>query len=131
MKIYGVKITDFGIAKLPDSMLTQRYDLMGSPSYMAPESFLTARIDHRADIFSMGILAYELFLGTHPFQAESVLRVSYLIRNEDPVEPKKIDKKFPLKLQKILEKMLQKDPLDRYKTVKEIYLDFSEFIASC
>ena len=126
-----VKITDFGIARLPDSMLTQQYDLMGSPSYMAPESFITSRVDQRADIFSLGILAYELFLGLHPFNAESVVRVSYLIRNENPTAPSQIDKKFPEKLEKILQKMLEKDPEDRYRSAEEVYADLSDFIAGC
>ena len=126
-----VKVTDFGIARLPDSMLTQQYDLMGSPSYMAPESFVTSKIDQRADIFSLGILAYELFVDVHPFEADSVLRVSYLIRNEDPTLPKEIDGKFPERLQGILQKMLEKDPDDRYTSAKEVYTDLSDFLASC
>ena len=126
-----VKVTDFGIARLPDSMLTQQYDLMGSPSYMAPESFTTSRIDQRADIFSLGVLAYELFLGQHPFSAETVLRVSYLIRNEDPTKPSQIDQNFPLKLQSILQKMLAKDLEDRYYSTKDVYADLSDFIAMC
>ena len=126
-----VKVTDFGIARLPDSMLTQQYDLMGSPSYMAPESFLTSKIDQRADIFSLGILAYELFVGVHPFEADSVLRVSYLIRNEDPIPPRETDSKFPIRLQEILHKMLEKDMDDRYSSAKDVYSDLSGFIASC
>ena len=112
-------------------MLTQQYDLMGSPSYMAPESFITSRIDQRADIFSLGVLGYELFLGEHPFTADSVLRVSYLIRNEEPTKPTLIDKGFPLKLQEILQKMMEKDPDDRYNSTQEVYADLSDFIASC
>ena len=126
-----VKVTDFGIARLPDSMLTQQYDLMGSPSYMAPESFMTSRVDQRADIFSLGILAYELFLGQHPFAAESVLRVSYLIRNQEPTTPNVIDRRFPARLQEILQKMLEKDPEDRYDTAAELYSDLGDFIAAC
>ncbi len=124
-----VKITDFGIAKLPDSMLTQTNDVMGSPSYMSPESFVSSKIDHRADIFSLGVMAYELFLGRRPFEALGFLRLCYIIRHEDPAKPTTIDKDFPEELQIILEKMLQKKPDDRYSEVREISVALNNFIS--
>lgn len=125
-----VKVTDFGIAKLPDSMLTQQNELMGSPGYMAPESFVSADIDHRADIFSLGIVAYELFLGEHPFGAENSVRTCYRIRNEDPKDPSDIDPDIPPALCKILDTMLKKELAERYDSAVAIVEALDKFIAS-
>ncbi len=126
----AIKITDFGIAKLPDSMLTQKNDLMGSPSYMAPESFVSSQVDHRADIFSLGIMAYELFLGVHPFRADTFLRLCYLIRNETPEPPVNLDPECPPGIQAIILKMLEKDPNHRYPTAGAICDDIGRYLES-
>ena len=125
----NVKITDFGIAKLPNSRLTQHFELMGTPMYMAPESFSTAQVDGRADIFSLGIMTYELFLGRHPFKANALSQIYYLIQKEQPISPREIDADFPDQLLSILEKMLEKDP-DRRPSLKEVCNHLNAFIDS-
>lgn len=116
----NAKLTDFGIARMPDSSLTLTLNLMGSPAYLAPEGFVTSKVDARADIFSLGVVAYEFFLGCKPFQAGSIPALAMKIRSEAPVEPRKIEPKFPLQLQDVLARMLKKDPGSRYQTAAEL-----------
>ncbi len=114
------KVTDFGIAKLPDSSLTMTYELIGSPAYLSPEGFNSSRVDHRADIFSLGVLTYELLVGRKPFVADSISRFAHLIQNERPVAPSKYDPDFPVAVETILAKMLKKSPDDRCQSAAEI-----------
>ncbi len=115
-----VKVTDFGIAKVPGSDLTMTYELIGSPAYLSPEGFTSSRVDHRADIFSLGVLAYELMLGRKPFIADSISRYAHLIQYELPEEPRKLDPDFPKAIQAVLAKLLKKSPDDRYQHAGEI-----------
>ena len=115
-----VKVTDFGIAKLPGSDLTMTYELIGSPAYLSPEGFTTSRVDHRADIFSLGVLTYELLLGRKPFIADSISRYAHLIQYELPEAPSKLDPDFPLQVEAVLARMLKKNPEDRYDSAAEI-----------
>jgi len=119
-KTLRVKISDFGIAKLPKSELTDTSILMGSPAYMAPESFVSPDVDARADIFSLGVVAYELFLGTRPFPGENAQVLAYQIQNDRPPEPRKVSPDFPASLQVIVAKMLRKKPGQRYGTAREL-----------
>ncbi len=124
----NTKVTDFGIARLPDSMLTQKNDLLGSPGYMAPESFESSKVDCRADIFSFGITAYEFLAGIHPFISENCVKTCYLIRNNKHAGINEIDPGFPDRLQMILDKMLNKSPDERYQSADDLYADLSKLI---
>ncbi len=123
-----IKIMDFGIAKLPHSALTQKNDLIGSPSYMAPEAYVSSQVDHRADIFSLGIIAYELYMGVHPFKADNFLRLSFLIRNCTPKSGCEFDPDFPKELQAILDRMLAKNPKQRYQNAHEICGELNSYL---
>ncbi len=125
----NAKVTDFGIAKMPDSDLTMTYELIGSPAYLSPEGFTSSRVDHRADIFSLGVLTYELLLGRKPFIADSISRYAHLIQYELPEEPGKLDPDFPPNIQNILGRMLKKSPDDRYQDAGEIRDAFAEICA--
>ncbi len=125
---FNVKITDFGIAKIPDSSLTRQSEIMGSPGYMSPESFVSAQVDNRADIFSLGVMAYELFLGKRPFNANSFHRMCHIIQHDEPPDPRDFDSEFPRELSIILDKMLQKDPKDRYASVLDVCSDLNKYI---
>ncbi len=122
-----VKISDFGVAQLPDSDLTVASHLMGSPAYMAPEAFLCARVDHRADIFSLGVLAYELFLGSRPFPGQTIPVLAKQIPAMRPLEPRKLVGGFPPFLQAIMGKMMKKRPANRYATAQELADDLAAF----
>jgi serine/threonine-protein kinase len=116
-----VKITDFGICHIPDSSLTMVDEILGSPAYMAPESFdASKKMDIRSDIFSMGILCYEMLTGVRPFDGAGVLQLMDSIKNNKPVMPAKLKRDIPLWLQDILAKMLAKNPDERYGSTGEI-----------
>ena len=124
----NVKLTDFGVARLPNSDLTQVIKIIGTPSYMAPEAFSCARVDYKADIFSLGVVAYELFLGKKPFYSNTITGYRRKIPNERPIEPRKIDKTFPAELQCILAKLLKKDPDARFDSAAAIVSSLNKFL---
>ncbi len=105
-----VKITDFGIAKDKNSMLTMTSDVMGTPSYMAPESFSSCKqIDHRADIFSLGSLSYEFLTGARPFEADTVFGVMEMVKNHHPPRPSSLRKEISPWMDELVMWMLEKE----------------------
>jgi serine/threonine protein kinase len=118
-----IRITDFGIALLPESTLTQAIDILGTPGYLSPEGFQTPKVCPASDVYSLGAVAYEFFLGQAVFDLKSI-RKSYDLGlktlTENPLSPHKIDKRFPPNLSKILEKMLKKTPQARYSNGTEV-----------
>ncbi len=116
-----VKITDFGIGKIIDSEITLTGDVMGSPAYMSPESFDSAKaIDYRTDIFSLGVICYELFTGVRPFEGDTLYKLINAIREKSPEEPMKINPNIEPWLQDIMAKMLDKTPDKRFISAFEI-----------
>lgn len=109
-----VKLTDFGIARIPDSDLTLAADIFGSPAYLSPEACNSARVDWRSDVFSLGIVAYEFLLLEHPFAGDTIAHIMHRIQNDRPTEPIKLAPTFPLALQDILARMLHKIPEERF-----------------
>lgn len=129
-----VKVLDFGLAKLleqsdtdsnePD--LTQLGIPYGTASAAAPEQATGAPTDHRADIFSTGVLLYELLTGTWPFKGKSVVEVRYAVIHATPqplAEAREDDSPFGERLQEILDRSLCKDPDDRYQRIEEMRND--------
>jgi len=125
-----VKLIDFGTARLPESELTLTSDKLGTPYYLSPEGFISAKVDRRSDIYSLGVVAYELLLGEKPFVASSVHELSNKVNNEIPKEPKEIASDFPPSLQPIIAKMLKKDKHERYQTVQDVISDINDFLSS-
>ncbi len=119
------KLTDFGIARLPESDLTFEASLMGTPAYMAPEAFSTAHIDGGADIFSLGVVAYELLLGVRPFRGDSMQMLCTEIQKRRPTAPRRIDPTLPPALARVLARMLRKRRSQRYATVDELVTDLA------
>ena len=116
-----VKISDFGIARLGGTNLTMPLEVLGSPAYMAPESFNGShKIDLRADIFSFGVLAYELFTGRLPFQAETIPAMAHIVATEKPMAPTRLNPQLSMGVEAVIGRMLQKAPEDRYQTAAEI-----------
>ena len=125
-----VKITDFGICHVPDSSLTMVDEILGSPAYMAPESFdATKKMDVRSDIFSMGIITYEMLTGVRPFEGEGVLQLMESIRNKKPEAPTKLNREIPPWLQDIMAKMLDKNPDERYNSAGEVVKEINHSLA--
>lgn len=127
---FCVKIADFGIARVMDSSLTMSDDIFGSPAYMSPESFESVKhIDHKSDIFSFGVLSYEMITGKKPFDSNDLTEIIDLIRNSRPLAPTKVVPDLSSFIEDILAKMLCKNPDDRFQSAGEIVKAINKFKA--
>ncbi|MBW2623190.1 MAG: protein kinase [Deltaproteobacteria bacterium] len=116
-----VKISDFGIAKVIGTDVTIISDkITGSVKYASPEQLNQQKLTLKTDIFSLGIVTYELLTGSSPFQADSTVAIFYKINNEDPVPITKLREELPESLQNIVSRALQKNPEERYKSCREM-----------
>jgi predicted Ser/Thr protein kinase len=123
------KITDFGIARVDASNLTTEGQLLGTPNYMAPEQIQAQSVDHRADLFSLGVMLYELVTGKKPFSGESLTQVTHRIVNEQPVAPGSIVPGLPTGLLQVIDRALQKSPQARYERGAEMARDLRAVLA--
>jgi serine/threonine-protein kinase len=122
-----VKITDFGIARMRASAdLTQTGVMLGSPKYMSPEQVIGKRADHRSDLFSLGVILYEMLCGAAPFNGENVTALMYQIVNFAPPAPSAINAAVPEMLDYIVAKMLAKPLEERYQDARELARDLRE-----
>jgi len=113
-----LKLTDFGIARLDSSTLTQVGEIMGSPGYMSPEQFLGIDIDARSDLYSVGVIAYELLTNRRPFTGNNA-EVMRQALNERPVNPSEHNPKISVQLDWAVQKALAKKQADRFQSAKE------------
>ncbi len=113
-----IKLTDFGIARLDTSKLTHVGEVMGSPGYMSPEQFLGTEVDARSDLYSVGIIAYELLTGQRPFMGSDA-EVMRQVLNEQPANPSLLNPKISAQLDQALQKALAKKRDDRFQSAKE------------
>ena len=119
-----VKIADFGIARMKSSLgLTKTNKIIGSPLYMSPEQIQSHSIDPRSDIFSFGIVLYQMLTGKLPFNGENVNSLMYQIVNEEPQKPSAVNSEIPEMLDGIVAKCLAKKTADRYQNVNELTRD--------
>jgi predicted Ser/Thr protein kinase len=119
-----IKIMDFGLAKLAGrTQLTQEGSTAGTVMYMSPEQARGEDVDHRTDIWSFGVVLYEMLAGRLPYQSEYETAVVYSILNEDPRSVRDFKPDIPTELEAIVKKALQKDKTDRYQTIDELLLD--------
>ena len=116
-----VKITDFGLARaVDDASLTHSSFVAGTPQYMAPEHARGEGVDHRADLFSLGSVLYAMCTGHSPFRAESTLAVLRRICEDDPRPIREVNPEIPEWLGGIVERLLEKDPRDRFQSAGEL-----------
>ncbi|MCX6565616.1 MAG: TonB family protein [Candidatus Aminicenantes bacterium] len=122
-------IVDFGIARISSSTMTQTSMVMGTPFYMAPEQIAGRKVDHRADIFALGAVLYEMLTLEKPFPGETLTTVIYKIMNEYPAPIRTIRKEIPEEIAAIVEKALAKETGDRYASCRELIADLSPFLS--
>lgn len=122
-----VKVTDFGIAKASNSVtITNSNRIMGSAHYFSPEQAKGSFVDFRTDIYSLGIVIYEMVTGRVPYDAESPVSVALKHIQEPVVPPKEINKDIPESLNKLILKAVEKEPIRRYQTMSEMLLDLKK-----
>jgi serine/threonine-protein kinase len=113
----SIKITDFGIARLTfQPNLTMDGQVFGTPSYMSPEQVVGKEIDARSDLFSLGVMLYEMISGQKPFPGDSVVSITYAIMNKEPQQPAQAD----WQLWPVIAKALEKTPATRYGSAAEM-----------
>ncbi len=125
-----IKITDFGIARMrTNEVKTMTGMILGSPKYMSPEQVSGKRADTRSDIFSLGVVLYEMLTGTSPFVADNIHGVMYQTMNFNPPPPKTLAPELPEVLNFVIAKALAKNLDDRYQSAKELCNDLRQAIA--
>ena len=123
-----VKITDFGIARMPSSAVqTQTGMVLGSPKYMSPEQVMGKPIDQRSDIFSLGVMLFEMLTGQAPFNGDNVNAIMYQTLNAIPSPPNSLNPDVPEMINFIVAKALAKKVEDRYQNA----LDFAVDLRAC
>jgi len=111
-----IKISDFGASHLVNSQTTQLTGMVGSPSYMSPEQIAERDLDARSDMFSLGIVLYELLTGERPFQSDNLMTLLYQISNAPHVPLRARRPTLPATLERLIDVVLQKDPKQRFPT---------------
>jgi eukaryotic-like serine/threonine-protein kinase len=125
-----VKVTDFGTAKiLQFGTVQQTTHVMGTPSYMSPEQVKGRPVDGRSDIFSLGVLLYEILTGEKPFPGQSITTVIYKIVNEEPIPPRTLNPSIHQGLSDIVMRALAKEPEVRYQSCRELLEDLRNYRA--
>jgi len=121
-----VKIMDFGIAKA-GGQVTNTGQVLGTPNYMAPEQVKGRPLDGRSDLFSLGVILYEMLTGEKPFVGQNVTTIIYKIVNENPITPRDLDVTVHPGLSAIVTKALAKAPDDRYQSGAELVRDLEHY----
>jgi len=126
-----IVIMDFGLARpeQPGSTLTESDVLVGTPAYMSPEQAQSSleKVDRRSDIFSLGVVLYELLTGKLPFEGSTPVEILRKVSEEDPVPPSKLKRGIPRDLEAVVLKSLEKTPSKRYQTAKDLAEDLARY----
>jgi serine/threonine-protein kinase len=122
-----VKIIDFGLAFCAQMEgMTATGLVLGTPEYMSPEQVSGKKADERADIYSFGIILYEIFTGRVPFTGESAISVGFQQLRDEPLPPSEVNPKISAELEQVILKALQKNPADRYSSIQEMRLQLED-----
>ncbi len=118
-----VKVTDFGIAKISTTSMTQTGQVFGTPNYMSPEQVRGMQLDGRSDIFALGVVLYESLVGVKPFPGDDITTVLYKLVHEEPVPPLQLRPELDPGLGRVIQKALAKNPDQRYATCADFARD--------
>ena len=125
----GVKVVDFGIAKASTQLAQTRAGVLkGKYAYMSPEQVRGSKIDHRSDVFAVGLVMYEMLTGVRAFERDSSLKTLKAIVQDKPLNPREMNPEIPMEVIKILSKALEKNPDRRYKTTQEFQLALEDWL---
>ena len=119
----SVKLTDFGIARITDSSKTKTGMVLGTPSYMSPEQLQGKKVDGRSDLFSLGVMMFQLLTGKLPFTGDSMTTLMWNISREPHPDILSIRPDLPPALKAIIDKSLQKSANDRYSRGAQVVKD--------
>lgn len=127
---FHVKVTDFGIARFESGAMsmTQTGIAMGTPYYIAPEQLRGEAVDRRCDIFSLGVVAYEMLTRKRPFDGQNISALIYAITQTNPDPPSKLDPVVPGLFDFVISKALAKDPRQRYQNADDMGKDLEAFV---
>ena len=123
-----VKVLDFGVAKIIGTDTTSKGELIGTPSYLAPEVLHGGDARPESDLFSLGVVFYQLLTGQKPFKGDSIAAVLSSLLNAHPIPPSKLNPDIPPFLDTIVLRLLAKDPADRYRTAMALVGDLKRLI---
>lgn len=120
-----IKIIDFGLARaIHLEGMTATGLIMGTPEYMAPEQVAGKQVDERADIYALGVILFEMLTGRVPFIGDSPIAVGFQQLKDPPPSPRSINPQIPEQVERIILKALEKNPIERYRTVDEMRKEF-------
>lgn len=123
-----IKVTDFGIAMFSrDETKTMTEDAIGSVHYISPEQAKGSLTDAKSDIYSVGVVLYEMLTGCLPFQSENAVSVALMQLQQQPKSPREINPDIPIGLEQIVMRAMQKNTADRYQSAAEMLVDLGEF----
>jgi len=122
-----IKVTDFGIARFSNSTRTMTEQAIGSVHYIAPEQAKGDITDGKTDIYSIGIMMYEMLTGKLPFDGENAVSVALMHLQVEPVAPRTINPSIPEGIEEIILKAIQKQPVDRYQSAQDMLADIERF----
>ncbi|MFT7222407.1 MAG: serine/threonine protein kinase, partial [Candidatus Azotimanducaceae bacterium] len=114
------KITDFGIARITDASKTRTGTVLGTPNYMSPEQCMGKKVDGRADLFSLGVVLYQMISGDLPFKGDSMATLMYSIVNDPAIDIKKVVPNIEPALRKVIHNSIGKKPEKRYQSGKKL-----------
>ncbi len=126
-------ITDFGIAHIEDANLTlqtEHGELLGTPHYMSPEQILGRPVDGRSDLFSLGVVLYELLTGRKPFKADTIAALMFRIVTDDPAPISSLKMDIPESLQQLADKLLRKSPDKRFRDGRQLLQELGRIQAA-
>jgi CHASE2 domain-containing sensor protein len=127
---YSIKVMDFGIARVESSSMTKTGVAMGTPNYISPEQLSGGKVDGRSDLFSLGVMFYEMLLGQRPFTGDNLTALIYSIMNKEPEAPSKVNPRVPPLFDMIIQKALQKDQAKRYQKASDMANALKDFVQS-